>query len=94
MAWERTAFSGMAVGLLLTRLGASVHLAFGVVGVVQVCASAALLVWTGKRYQSLHGRLRAGEPATHPSAVAAVGIGTTVATALATVLAVISAAAG
>ena len=26
MAWERTAFSGMAVGLLMTRLGATVHL--------------------------------------------------------------------
>lgn len=94
MAWERTAFSGMAVGLLMTRLGATVHPALGVVGVVQVCASAALLVWTGKRYRSLHGRLRAGEPATHPSAVAAIGIGTTVATALATALAVVAAVAG
>jgi uncharacterized membrane protein YidH (DUF202 family) len=94
MAWERTAFSGMAVGLLMTRLGATVHLALGLVGIAQVCVSAALLVWTGKRYRTLHGRLRAGEPATHPSAVAAVGIGTTVATALATGLAVVSAAVG
>jgi len=92
MAWERTAFSGMAVGLLMTRLGATVHLALGVVGVAQVCVSAALLVWTGKRYRSLHGRLEAGESATHPSAVAVVGIGTTVATALATGLAVVAAA--
>jgi uncharacterized membrane protein YidH (DUF202 family) len=78
----------------LTGVGATVHLALGVVGIVQVCASAVLLVWTGKRYRNLHGRLRAGEPATHPSAVAAVGIGTTVVTALATGLAVVAAAVG
>jgi hypothetical protein len=71
-----------------------VHLALGVVGIVQVCASAVLLVWTGKRYRNLHGRLRAGEPASHPSAVVAVGIGTTVVTALATGLAVVAAAVG
>jgi uncharacterized membrane protein YidH (DUF202 family) len=75
MAWERTAFSGMAVGLLMTRLGATVHLVLGAVGIAQVCASAALLVWTGKRYRRLHGRLHAGESATHPSAVAAVATG-------------------
>ena len=94
MAWERTAFSGMAVGLLMTRMGATLHPALGLVGVVQVCASAALLVWTGKRYRDLHGKLRAGEPATHPSAIAAIGIGTTVATAVATVLAVVAATVG
>lgn len=94
MAWERTAFSGMVVGLLMTRVGATVHLALGVVGIVQVCASAALLVWTGKHYRSLHGRLRAGEPATHLSAVAMVGIGATLSTAAATGLAVVAAAVG
>lgn len=94
MAWERTAFSGMAVGLLMTRLGASVHLVLGVVGVVQVCASAGLLLWTGKRYRDLHGRLRAGEAAMRPRALVAVGIGTTVATGLATALAVIAAVFG
>lgn len=92
MAWERTAFSGMAVGLLMTRLGASLHLALGLLGIAQVCVSAALLLWTGKRYRDLHGRLRAGGVATHPRAVAAVGIATTVATALATALAVVAAA--
>jgi uncharacterized membrane protein YidH (DUF202 family) len=94
MAWERTAFSGMAVGLLMTRLGATVHLAPGVVGIVQICGSATPLVWNGKRYRSLDGRLQAGESATYPSAVAAVGIGTAVATALATGLAVIAAVVG
>lgn len=94
LAWERTAFSGMAVGLLMTRTGATVHLALGVLGIAQVCVSAGLLVWTGQRYRSLHGRLQAGESATHPAAVAAVGIGTTVATAVATALAVVAAAVG
>ena len=92
MAWERTAFSGMVVGLLMTHVGATVPLALGLVGIAQVCASAAVLVWTGKRYRSPHGRLVARESATHPSAVAVVGIGTTVATALATGLAVVAAA--
>lgn len=94
MAWERTAFSGMAVGLLMTRVGATVHLALALVGITQVCLSAALLLWTGKRYRDLHGRLRAGEAATHPSAVAAIGIGATVATGLATALAVAAASVG
>jgi len=93
MAWERTAFSGMAVGLLMTRVGASVHLSLGAIGIAQVVASAGLLVWTGKRYRSLHGRLRAGESPTHPTAVAAVGISTTVATGLATALTVVAVAA-
>lgn len=94
MAWERTAFSGMAVGLLMTRLGATMHLALGVVGIAQVCVSAALLVWTGKRYRDLHGRLHAGDSAMQPSAVAVVAIATTAATAVATGLAVVAAAVG
>lgn len=94
MAWERTAFSGMVVGLLMARVGASVHPALGFVGVVQVCASAGLLVWSGRHYEDLHGRLGAGAPATHPVAVVVVGIGATATTVLATVLAVIAAATG
>jgi uncharacterized membrane protein YidH (DUF202 family) len=94
MAWERTAFSGMAVGLLMARVGASVHLALGLVGVVQVCASAVLLVWTGKHYEDLHSRLQAGGPPTHSMAVAVVGIGATAATALATLLMVVALALG
>jgi len=94
MAWERTAFSGMAVGLLLTRVGATLHPALAAAGLAQVCASAVLLVWTGKHYGELHGRLQAGEPATQPSAVVAVGIGAVVSTALATVLVVLAATVG
>lgn len=90
MAWERTAFSGMAVGLLMTRLGATLHPALALVGIAQVVASAVLLVWTGQHYRDLHGRLRAGEPVTYPSVVAVVGLGTAVTTALATLVAVIA----
>src|SRR3546814_19046331 len=75
MAWERTAFSGMAVGLLMARVGASVHLTLGLVGVVQVCASAGLLLWTGQHYADLHRRRHAGGPPTHSMAVAVDGIG-------------------
>lgn len=87
MAWERTAFSGMAVGLLMARVGAAVHPTLGLIGVAQVCASAGLLVWSSKHYDDLHGRLRSGAPPTHPVAVMAVGIGAIAATALATVIA-------
>lgn len=93
MAWERTAFSGMAVGLLMARVGATVHTTLGFIGVVQVCASAGLLLWSGRHYEDLHARLRAGAPATHPLAVVVVGVGATATTMLATVLAVVAAAA-
>lgn len=94
MAWERTAFSGMAVGLLMARVGATVHPMLGFIGVVQVCASAGLLVWSGKHYEDLHGRLQAGAPATRPLAVVVVGVGATATTTLALVLAVVAAATG
>ncbi len=94
LAWERTAFAGLVVGLLTTRLGASVHLVLGAVGVVVVCASAGLLVWSGKHYDDLHVTLRAGESPVHPAAAMVVGIGATVATGVATVLAVVAALAG
>jgi uncharacterized membrane protein YidH (DUF202 family) len=94
MAWERTAFSGMVVGLLMARVGATMHPALGAVGVAQVCAAAGLLVWSGKHYRDLHASLHAGRPATHPRAVGAVGIGAVATTAVATVLAVLAATVG
>lgn len=90
LAWERTAFAGLVVGLLTTRLGASIHLALGAVGVAVVCASAGLLVWSGKHYEDLHVTLRAGESPVHPGAAMAVGLGATVATGIATALAVVT----
>ena len=86
LAWERTAISGMAVGLLVTRAGAIVHPALAFAGIVQVCAGAALLVWSGKHYEDLHGTLRAGQTPAHPEMAQIVGIGVTVAIGLATLL--------
>jgi uncharacterized membrane protein YidH (DUF202 family) len=90
LAWERTAFSGMAVGLLITRLGATVHVGFAAVGIVQVVLSAGLLVWSGKHYEDLHGTLRAGASPTHPAAAMVVGLTATAATGIATVLAFVA----
>lgn len=93
MAWERTAFSAMVVGLLMARVGANIHLAIGFVGVVQVCASAGLLVWSGWHYDDLHGRLQAGEPPTHPAAVVLLAFVATATTLVATVIALFAAVA-
>ena len=87
LAWERTAFAGMAVGLLMTRVGAMVATWLGIVGIVQVAVSASVLIWAGKHYEELHVTLRAGQSPTHPGATKVVGIGTTLATGAATLLA-------
>lgn len=88
LAWERTAIAAMAVGLLMTRAGASVHLALGLVGIAHVCCAAGLLVWSGKHYEDLHGTLRAGHSPAHPGIARIVGIGTTVSIGVATLLTV------
>ena len=87
LAWERTAFSGMAVGLLMTRVGAMVDVWLGAFGVVQVAVSAGVLIWAGKHYEDLHVTLRAGDSPTHPGAARVIGIGAMVATGVATLLA-------
>lgn len=94
LAWERTAIAGMALGLLMTRSGATVHPGLGLVGIVHVGLGAALLIWSGKHYEALHGPLRAGQSPTHPEVARVVGIGVTLATGLATVLTVAHLAAG
>lgn len=91
LAWERTAFAGLVVGLLMTRLGASMHLALGAIGIAVVCAAALLLVWTGKHYDDLHVTLRAGDSPVHPRAAMVVGVGATVISGLATVLTIAAA---
>ena len=87
LAWERTAISGIVVGALMTRVGARIHLLLGGIGLAQVCASAALLVWAGRQYEDVHGTGRAGESPVHPRGAAGVGIGATIGTLLATALA-------
>lgn len=88
LAWERTAISSMVAGVLMARHAAeSVHFAFAVLGLAQVVVGAAILVWTGLRYDDLHGPLRAGQSPVHPTAARIVGIGTIVFTGLAGLLA-------
>lgn len=94
LAWERTAFSGLVVGALMTRVGATLHLVLGGLGVAVVCLSAGLLVWAGRHYEHLHGTLRAGETPTHPTAARVVGLAVTVTTGVATGLAIALAVTG
>lgn len=90
LAWERTAFSGIIVGSLMTRVGAGVHPLLGGVGLLFVCAAGLLLIWTGRNYEVLHGPLQAGESPVQPRAVAAVGVAATAATVGATALALVA----
>lgn len=90
LAWERTAFAGIIVGSLMTRVGASVHLLLGGIGLIFVCAAGALLIWVGRNYDGLHGPLQAGESPVHPAVVAAVGALATLATVAATILALVA----
>lgn len=94
LAWERTAFSGIVVGALMTRVGATVHALLGGVGLLFVVAGASLLIWTGRHYEELHGPLREGDSPVHPAALAVVGLVTTLATVAATAIWVVAVVAG
>lgn len=91
LAWERTAIATMVAGILLARWAATVHLVFGAVGLAQVVLGAALLIWTGLRYEQLHAPLRRGESPVHPVAARIIGVTTMTFTGLATAIAVTSA---
>lgn len=94
LSWERTAIAGMVLGLLTTRIGARIHPGLGVIGVIEVCLAAALLVWSGRHYEELHGQLRAGESPAHPEVAMLVGVGVSIAIGLATLLTVLHLVAG
>ncbi|CAN5619310.1 hypothetical protein BH23ACT3_BH23ACT3_20240 [soil metagenome] len=57
-------------------------------GIVQVGFGGALLAWTGRHYEDLHGPLGSGNSTTHPTAVYVVGLATTVGIGAALALAV------
>ncbi len=78
LAWERTAIATMVSGTLLARQARELHATLAVMGVLQVLLGAALLIWTGLRYEQLHAPLRRGESPVHPLAVQIVGITTIV----------------
>lgn len=74
LAWERTAFSLMAAGLILARFAAVEGMwLIAIGGFSQVVLGAALLVWSGAHYEQLHGPLRVGGDVVHPGAVRWVG---------------------
>ena len=77
LAWERTAIASMVAGVLMARYASeSLHFGFAFVGLAGVVAGAALLLWSAKHYDDLHGPLRSGESPVHPTAARVVGLGT------------------
>ena len=88
LAWERTAIATMVSGTLLARQARELHVALAVMGVLQVLLGAALLIWTGLRYEQLHAPLRRGESPVHPLAAQIVGITTILFSGLAMAIAI------
>lgn len=81
LAWERTAISMMAAGLILSRFAAIENMwVLAIGGMLQVVLGAAILVWSGAHYEELHGPLRVGGDVVHPGAVRWVGVATIVGT--------------
>lgn len=94
LAWERTAIASMVAGVLMARYASeSLHFAFAFIGLAQVVVGAAVLLWSARHYDDLHGPLRAGETPIHPTATQVVGIGAIVFTGSGLALAVIIAVA-
>ena len=90
LAWERTAIATMVSGTLLARRAADLHVSLAAMGVLQVVLGAALLIWTGLRYEQLHAPLRRGDSPVHPVAVRFIGITTMIFSALAAGIAVVA----
>lgn len=88
LAWERTAIATMVSGTLLARRASDLHWSFAAMGVLQVVLGAALLIWTGLRYEQLHAPLRRGESPVHPRAVQFIGVTTIVFCGVAMIVAV------
>ncbi|MCH9838804.1 MAG: DUF202 domain-containing protein [Ilumatobacter sp.] len=91
LAWERTAIASMVSGTLLARRAADLHVSLAALGLLQVVLGAALLIWTGLRYEQLHAPLRRGESPAHPDAVRIIGLTTVGFCGAATVIAIASA---
>lgn len=90
LAWERTAIASMVAGVLMARYAAGeLHIAVGAFGVAQVVFGAALLVWSARHYEDLHGPLRTGDSPIHPTAARVVGIGASVFTGIGLAIAVL-----
>jgi len=90
LAWERTAIASMVAGVLMARYASqTIHFTFALVGLAQVVVGAAVLLWSARHYDDLHGPLRDGESPVHPTAATVVGLGAVCFTGAALVLAIV-----
>ena len=90
LAWERTAIASMVAGVLLARYAAdSLPYGYAGFGIAQVVLGGALLVWSARHYDELHGPLRVGESPVHPDAARVIGLGTVVFTGVSLTLALV-----
>ncbi|HRW39895.1 MAG: DUF202 domain-containing protein [Acidimicrobiales bacterium] len=83
LAWERTAFSILAVGVVLARFAAFEHQGLLVAaGLAVLVGGATLVAWTQVTYQLRGHALRRGEDVAHPAAARTIGLACTVTCAL------------
>jgi uncharacterized membrane protein YidH (DUF202 family) len=93
LAWERTAVALMLAGGLLLNYAEDASVAWAqILGLTGLAAGAAIFLWSARRYETLHGALRAGTNITHPSMLKTVALVSTTLTAgaIALVLAAIT----
>lgn len=91
LAWERTAFALMGVGVVLARFAAiDGDGPLVVAGVALLVLGTGLLVWAQVTYELRADVLQRGDDVAHPGAARFVGISTTVACVACTVAAAVS----
>lgn len=75
LAWERTSVALMlAAGLFFNYAEAAAVTWAQILGLLCLATGAAILLWSGQRYESLHGALRAGTNITHPAMLKTVAL--------------------
>lgn len=91
LAWERTGIAVVAAGLLfVAHVPRHLMAALVPLGAGFVIYGIALLAWSARHYEDLHGRLPEGASVVHIGSVRVVGMTTAVFAASALVLAVLS----
>ncbi len=91
LAWERTSIAMMVAAVVLVRYAATQDaVVFAVIGLVQIAAGAAILVWAGSHYEELHGLLRTGSSVVHPTMARTVGAMAIAITAIALVAGIVT----
>lgn len=87
LAWERTAISLMVAATLLARYGAEDgNWTVASAAFVLATFGGGLLLWSGIRYDDLHGPLRAGTPIEHHGIVRLTAAATVTVSAIALLL--------